>query len=120
MSPSFPHSLAFAAIMITAAALRAAEAAYPDPQSLPANASLPDALVAADGQRVTTREAWQEKRAPELRRLFQHYEYGAWPEAAKVTANVTRDVTGDITRDYDVRPGHDLTRSPGTVAQRVT
>ncbi|MEP6669691.1 MAG: acetylxylan esterase [Chthoniobacter sp.] len=91
MSPSFPHAAVFLAVMTTAAALRAADTSYPDPQSLPANPSLPEALVSGDGQRVTTREAWQEKRAPELRRLFQHYEYGTWPETAKVTAKVTRE-----------------------------
>ena len=91
MSPSFPQAAAFLALMTTAAALSAADTTYPDPQSLPANASLPDALVSADGQRVATREAWQEKRAPELRGLFQHYEYGTWPEPAKVTAKVTRE-----------------------------
>jgi hypothetical protein len=91
MSPTFPHAIAVLAVMITAATLSAAEITYPDPKALPTNANLPDALVSFDGQRVTTREAWQEKRAPELRRLFQHYEYGAWPGAARVTAKVTRE-----------------------------
>ncbi|MEI9895364.1 MAG: acetylxylan esterase [Chthoniobacter sp.] len=77
--------------MTLAATLSAAEITYPDPQALPVHASLPDPLASADGQRVTTREVWQEKRAPELRRLFQHYEYGTWPETAKVTAKVTRE-----------------------------
>lgn len=73
------------------AVLSAAEMKFPDPQSLLANPGLPDALTALDGQPVTTREAWLEKRAPELRALFQNYEYGATPEAAKVTAQVLRE-----------------------------
>jgi len=32
-----------------------------------------------DGNRVTTREQWETKRAPELRKLVQHYEYGVLP-----------------------------------------
>jgi dienelactone hydrolase len=77
--------------MISTASLTAEETKLPDPASLPVNTSLPDPLVAGDGQRVTTKEMWQEKRAPELRRLFQTYEYGAWPANARVTAKVTRE-----------------------------
>jgi len=77
--------------MSITAALSAAEMNFPDPKSLPANASLPDALTAMDGKQVSTREAWQEKRAPELRALFQNYEYGAMPAAVKVTAKVLRE-----------------------------
>ena len=77
--------------MIFAASLQAQDPALPDPHALSANASLPDPLLSFAGQRVDTREAWTQQRAPELRRLFQHYEYGAWPEAAKVTATVTRE-----------------------------
>ncbi|WP_131989841.1 glucuronyl esterase domain-containing protein [Chthoniobacter flavus] len=77
--------------MTTAAALSAAEPSFPDPQSLPVHTALPDPLVLTDGQPVTTREAWSEKRAPELRALFQHYEYGAFPPPAKVMAKVLRE-----------------------------
>jgi len=91
MSPMFPRALAFLAVMTTTAALRAAHTFYADPQTLPASASLPDPLVFTDGQHVDTREAWLEKRAPELRALFQHYEYGMWPAPAKVAAKVTRE-----------------------------
>ncbi len=87
-----PRTLVILAAMISAVSLTTAEeTALPDPHTLPANASLPDPLIMSNGQRVTTPETWQEQRAPELRRLFQHYEYGTWPEAAKVTPKVTRE-----------------------------
>jgi len=86
-----PHAFVILAAMISTASLTAQESALPDPQSLLLNASLPDPLVSSAGQRIVTKEAWREQRAPELRRLFEHYEYGVWPEAAKVTANVTRE-----------------------------
>jgi hypothetical protein len=77
--------------MTLTAALSAAEMEFSDPKSLPANPNLPDALTAMNGNKITTREAWLEKRAPELRALFQNYEYGAMPVAAKVTAKVLRE-----------------------------
>lgn len=91
MPPIFPRVFASLALMTLTAALGAAEMNFPDPKSLPANTNLPDALTAMDGKQVSTREAWQEKRAPELRALFQQYEYGAMPAAAKVTAKVLRE-----------------------------
>ena len=91
MSGTSPHALVFLAAMTFAASLHAAEASFPDPHALPVNASLPDPLVMSNGQRVATPEMWQEQRAPELRQLFQHYEYGKWPLVAKVTAKVTRE-----------------------------
>lgn len=91
MSPTFPRAFASLALMTLTAALSAAEMNFPDPKSLPSNASLPDALTAMDGKKVSTREAWKEQRAPELRSLFQHYEYGAMPAPAKVTAKVLRE-----------------------------
>lgn len=77
--------------MTTAAALSAAEPTFPAPTSLPVQAALPDPLVSGDGQAVTTREAWLTKRVPELRALFQHYEYGAFPAPMKATAKVIRE-----------------------------
>lgn len=91
MSPTFPRAFAFLAFMTLTAALSAAEMNFPDPKSLPSNAGLPDALTAMDGKPVSTREVWKEKRAPELRSLFQHYEYGTMPASAKVTAKVLRE-----------------------------
>ncbi len=58
-------------------------AVLPKPETLPASAALPDPLVMRDGSRVTSREAWLEKRAPELRTLFAHYMYGARPSTAR-------------------------------------
>lgn len=91
MPSRFPHVAALLALMTTAAALRAAELSFPDAKSLPVQTAFPDPLVSGDGQRVATREAWLEKRTPELRALFQRYEYGAFPAPAKVTAKVTRE-----------------------------
>jgi len=91
MSGISPHAIVFLAAMTIAASLHAADDTFPEPTSLPANASLPDPLVSSDGQRIETREAWQKKRAPELRRLFQHYEYGDFPAPVKVEVKVTRE-----------------------------
>ncbi len=93
MSSLFPRAFASLVLMTLTAALSAAEMNFPDPKSLPSNASLPDALTAMDGKQVSTREAWKEKRVPELRALFQHYEYGAMPAPAKVAAKVLREDT---------------------------
>lgn len=65
---------------------------FPPPADLPAHAELPDPLVTFSGKRVETREQWKEQRAPELRRLFQHYEYGRLPlPPAKVEARLVRE-----------------------------
>ena len=65
---------------------------YPDPVQLPVQPGFPDPLLLRNGERVTTREQWLEKRAPELRQLFQHYEYGFLPPAPpKVDAKVERE-----------------------------
>ena len=44
-----------------------------------------------DGTKVTSKEQWNEKRRPELKALFQHYMYGALPQATKVTATVLHE-----------------------------
>ncbi|HEX8310691.1 MAG TPA: acetylxylan esterase, partial [Chthoniobacteraceae bacterium] len=56
-------------------------AAEPLPASsdLPAQVQPPHVLVLTTGERVTTQQDWQIRRAPELRRLIQHYEYGFMP-----------------------------------------
>ncbi len=65
---------------------------FPDPADLPANASLPDPLVTMLGAPVKTREDWVKDRAPELRRLFQHYMYGRMPaQPATFVANIVRE-----------------------------
>ena len=59
---------------------------------LPSRAELPDPLVMFDGTPVTTKEAWQTKRKPELKELFQDLMYGRYP-----TAKVT--VTGKVVHE---------------------
>ncbi len=65
--------------------------ALPEVDTLPVQAAPPDPLVAFGGQRITTREAWQTLRVPELRQLFQYYEYGALPAPATFEAALVRE-----------------------------
>jgi pimeloyl-ACP methyl ester carboxylesterase len=88
MSRRFPRLAVFATMISTALG---ADPVLPEPTALPVQTTLPDALVSLDGQRITNRETWQMQRAPELRRLFQHYEYGALPAAAKFEAKLVRE-----------------------------
>jgi hypothetical protein len=53
------------------------EANY-DESKVPAY-TLPDPLVAADGERITTAETWRGKRRPEILRLFETQVYGRAP-----------------------------------------
>lgn len=76
---------------MTSALAFAADAPLPEPSALPASAAFPDPLVSLDGRRIQSREAWVEKRAPELRRLFQNYEYGNMPGPAKFEAKLVRE-----------------------------
>ena len=43
-----------------------------------------------DETRVTTKEDWAAKRAPELRALFEHYMYGRRPAAGRVEGKILR------------------------------
>ena len=56
-----------------------AMAQFPAADQLPAVQELPDPLVALDGSKITTKDAWLSKRRPELKNLFQHYMYGTIP-----------------------------------------
>src|SRR5436305_14324599 len=67
---------------------RSPAADYPEIDKLPARMELPDPLVMFDGTPVTTRKQWTERRAPELKALFQHYMYGDIPAAPKISATV--------------------------------
>jgi hypothetical protein len=79
---------AIAFLLMTASALAVD---FPDPAQLPVQNELPDALTLLDGRRVTTAEQWKNERAPELKALFQHYEYGMLPAPAKVVATLDRE-----------------------------
>jgi hypothetical protein len=68
--------------------LHAAE--FPSPEKRPAQTALPDPLRMLDGSQITSKQAWQEKRAPELRALFAHYMYGQMPPTVKVEGKILR------------------------------
>ena len=80
-----------ALLALLLASMSAFAAELPAPDTLPASAALPDALTMRDGTRISTKEDWQSKRAPELRALFQHYMYGALPAARAVKGEVLRE-----------------------------
>ncbi len=54
---------------------------FPPGSALPPQPGLPDPLVMFDGERVASRQQWDKDRRPELRALFEHYMYGAFPPA---------------------------------------
>lgn len=58
---------------------------------LPDRAELPDPLVMLDGTKIATAKQWNEKRKPELKKLFEHYMYGYFPPPAKIRAAVERE-----------------------------
>jgi hypothetical protein len=51
----------------------------PDASRLPSQSTMPDPLIALNGERITTGKQWTEQRVPELQRLFQAYMYGELP-----------------------------------------
>ena len=72
--------------------LLAAGKPFPDPDKLTPNANFPDPLVSMLGVPIASRDAWVKDRAPELRRLFQHYMYGQMPaRPASFDAKVVRE-----------------------------
>jgi hypothetical protein len=72
--------------------LLAADKPFPDPDKLAVNSDLPDPLVSFLGQPVKSREQWQTERAPELRRLFQHFMYGRMPaKPASFTVKIVHE-----------------------------
>lgn len=50
--------------------------------------TLPDALLCADGSRVTTAKQWERKRRPETLELFRQHVYGRSPGAGQVNLEV--------------------------------
>ena len=85
----FPNMKALAFLLMTASAL--AVDSFPDPAQLPIRTDAPDPLTLLDGRRVTTAAQWKSERAPELKALFQHYEYGTFPAPAKVEGALDRE-----------------------------
>lgn len=55
----------------------------PAATALVARTGMPDPLVMLSGARVHTQKVWEDRRRPELTRLFQHYMYGEIPPAPK-------------------------------------
>lgn len=62
--------------------------AWPSVSELPVRLETPDALTMFDGTPVTSKSEWLKKRRPELKDLFQHYEYGKFPASRKITSHV--------------------------------
>jgi hypothetical protein len=74
------HLEVFALLAVLGMALMA-RSEFPQVSCLPSQPDLPDPLVMLNGDRVTTKEQWLNKRRPELKELFQHYMYGYLPPA---------------------------------------
>lgn len=87
----FPRILP--AVVACAVTLPLLAADFPAPERLPANSVLPDPLTMLDGTRITTAAEWRERRAPELRALFQHYMYGVQPATVPVSGKLLREDT---------------------------
>jgi hypothetical protein len=64
---------------------------------------LPDPLVGADGQAVTSPDAWREKRRPEVLKLFEQYVYGKAPGRPQGVACEVRSVDADALGGKAVR-----------------
>ncbi|MBI1354798.1 MAG: prolyl oligopeptidase family serine peptidase [Acidobacteria bacterium] len=79
--------------------------------------TLPDPLVAADGTRISTPEAWREKRRPELVRLFESQMYGAVPpNAPKDLKSELLERTAGALGGKAVRKQVKIAFGPGPVA----
>jgi dienelactone hydrolase len=87
-------------------------AALPPPAELPARPEPPDLLTMLNGDRVANKADWIERRAPELRLLVQHYEYGLMPKKpermeAKLIREDKQALNGKATlREFDVHCTH--------------
>ena len=55
---------------------------------LPVQESLPDPLLFADGDPVSTESQWHQQRVNEIRTLFSHYMYGYMPPAEAIQATI--------------------------------
>jgi dienelactone hydrolase len=74
-------SFLLTALLLPACASPAPRYQFPAASTLPAQAAMPDPLAMMEGQRVTSRAEWFNKRRPELAALFQNYMYGQIPAA---------------------------------------
>jgi dienelactone hydrolase len=61
-----------------AAADLTGQAQFPDPKDLPTIKGMPDPLIGADGQKITTLQQWNQRRE-ELKKLVSYYMYGTIP-----------------------------------------
>ena len=85
--------LASVIFLLAAGTTQAAMPSFPQPSILLGRNELPDPLVMFDGNRVTSKAQWSNKRRPELEALFQYYMYGAIPSKAQVTCKVLGEYT---------------------------
>ena len=68
---------------------------YEDPANLPLRPEVPEALRFENGKKVETRSDW-EKRADELRDLYQYYMYGYMPDTSQEKVSFEKTETGMI------------------------
>jgi hypothetical protein len=76
LSPKYQLYLVYSLMMLGSFATAAD---FPPIDHLKPSPGLPDVLTTLDGTKITTKEAWETKRKPELKALFQHYMYGRLP-----------------------------------------
>jgi hypothetical protein len=93
MSNSFASHVVLLSLVVIpcSAAVRAQEANY-DEAKVPKYA-LPDPLVCADGTKVTSPETWQQKRRPEILKLFEEQMFGKAPGKPQAMTFVTTSIS---------------------------
>lgn len=64
---------------------------------------LPDPLVAEDGRRIDSAEAWRSKRRPEIQRLFEDHVYGHTPPVDLETHGVAFEQSDDALDGVAIR-----------------
>jgi hypothetical protein len=64
---------------------------FPEPDKLPSYPELPDPLKLFNGDRITSKQQWFDKRRPELKALFEFYMYGHPPRPEKIAAKVDHE-----------------------------
>jgi hypothetical protein len=77
--------------------------------------TLPDALVMADGRKVTDAKTWTEKRRPELLKLFETYVYGKTPVGRP--AHLAWEV---VSEDRNARDGSAIAKTSRSFLTRRT